>query len=84
MEGLQRLNDSIYRRCPVCHEDLTVIARTSNRWVHRLVGACRITVSRCHEHDYTRIDTLSGDWSSMSEIWGGDNARFDSQGARIR
>lgn len=69
IEDLQRLNDRIYYRCPLCHEDLTVVQKTSNRWIHRLVGADAMMVGRCADDDYTRIDNRTSTGESTSEIF---------------
>lgn len=72
IEDLQRLNDNIYARCPECHKDLVVIEQTSNRWLHRLVGADRLTVRRCPDHDYTRIDKLNSKEGTIWELHHGE------------
>ena len=72
---LPDFNDDVYRRCPVCHEDLLHIEGTSHNWLLTLLGADSVSVSRCPDHDYTRIDKRNRREVVKWELWGGEHAR---------
>lgn len=75
MEDLKRLNDRIYFRCPVCHQDLTRVEATANKWLHRLVGATRMSAWVCVEHSYIRIEADDASGSSTTEFFHGEEPK---------